>query len=82
MTWSAFAWNTPGPGENQRDEYGFSYGLVPGVSFPDVSDAVVNVQLGFPIAQSWAVEGYQLGIFTANDHGPGVGEPAADSFRG
>ena len=49
--------------ETERKEVVASLGIFPSLSFPNVSEAVVNLQLGLPIASAWGIQGVQSALF-------------------
>ena len=58
-----------GAEEQPREVLGFSFGVIPQLSFPDASTSIVRFQPGFPIASAWGVEGVQLGAILAMTEG-------------
>ena len=58
-----------GAEEQPREVLSFSFGVIPQLSFPDASNAIVKFQPGFPIASAWGVEGAQFGAILAMSEG-------------
>ena len=55
--------------DEQRPEFVASFGVTPSLSFPNASEATVNLQYGFPIASAWGMEGVQSGFILAMTEG-------------